>query len=159
GDFANAINAYWSPLYSWLIAFVLWIFKPNGYWESIVLHLLNFCGLVVALLAFEFLFRAFLAAQPDFARPEDESVQLPIWAWWTLGYGLFLSASLEVLTMYPTSPDVWVCAVTFLSAGLILRIWMKRGGLAYFATLGLVLGVGYLTKAFYFPLAFVFIGT
>src|SRR5262249_8175069 len=63
GDNANAINAYWSPLYSWLIAFVLWIFKPTGYWESIVLHLLDFCGLVVALLAFEFFFRAFLAVE------------------------------------------------------------------------------------------------
>jgi len=52
--------------------------------------------------------------------------------------------------MYPTSPDVWVCAATFLSAGLILRISIK-GGLPYFGALGLVLGLGYLIKTFYFP--------
>jgi hypothetical protein len=158
GDFANAINAYWSPFYSWLIALVLWVFKPSGYWETTILHLLDFAGLLVALLAFEFLSRNFLAAKQNFARPEGESVQLPLSAWWMLGYGLFLSATLEVLTMYPTSPDAWICGVTFLSAGLILKISMT-GRLPYFATLGLVLGLGYLMKAFYFPLAFVFIGT
>jgi len=159
GDFANAINAYWSPFYSWLIALVLWVFKPSGYWETTILHLLNFAGLLVALRAFEFFFNNFLVAKQKFARPEGESFQLPVSAWWMLGYGLFLSAALEVLSTYPTSPDAWVCGVTFLSAGLILKISIRGGGLPYFAALGLVLGLGYLTKAFYFPLALVFIAS
>jgi hypothetical protein len=159
GDFAQAINAYWSPFYSWLIALVLWVFKPSGYWESTILHLLNFAGLLVALRAFDFFFSNFLAAKQNFTRPEGESFEFPVSAWWILGYWLFLSAALEVLTVYPTSPDAWVCVVTFLSAGLILKISMKGAGLPYFAALGLVLGLGYLTKAFYFPMAFVFIGT
>ncbi len=158
GDFANAINAYWSPFYSWLIALVLWVFKPSGYWETTILHLLDFAGLLVALRSFEFFFANFLAAKQNFARPEGESL-LPVSAWWMLGYGLFLSAALEVLSMYPTSPDAWVCGVTFLSAGLVLKITIKGGGIPYFAALGLVLGLGYLMKTFYFPLAFVFIGT
>src|SRR5216684_5073752 len=143
GDFANAINSYWSPFYSWLIALVLWVFKPSGYWETTILHLLDFAGLLVALRSFEFFFANFLAAKQNFARPEGESL-LPVSAWWMLGYGLFLGAALEVLSMYPTSPDAWVCGVTFLSAGLILKIWMRGGGLPYFGALGLVLGVGYL---------------
>ncbi len=159
GDFANAINAYWSPFYSWLIALVLWVFKPGGYWETTILHLLSFAGLLVALRAFEFFFSTFLAAKEHFAQPESKSFQLPVSAWWILGYGLFLNATLEVLSLYPTSPDAWICAVTFLSAGLILKISIRGGGLSYFAALGLVLGLGYLTKTFYFPLAFVFIGT
>jgi hypothetical protein len=159
GDYAKAINGYWSPLYSWLVALVLWVFKPSAYWETTILHLLNFGGLLVALGAFEFFFGNFLAAKQSFAWPEGESIQLPLYAWWMLGYGLFLSATLEVLSMYPTTPDAWVCVVTFLCAGLIVKISMRGGGLRYFATLGLVLGFGYLTKAFFFPLAFVFIGT
>lgn len=159
GDFAHAINAYWSPFYSWLIAVVLWVFKPSAYWETTILHLLDFAGLVVALFAFEFFFRCFLVAKRHIMPPEHENLQLPPFAWWILGFGLFLSATLEVLTMYPTSPDAWVCAVTFLSAGLILKISIREGGLPYFAVLGLVLGLGYLTKSFYFPLAFVFIAT
>lgn len=160
GDFANAINAYWSPLYSWLIALVLGLFRPSGYWETTILHLLNFAGVLLALRAFEFFFTQFLAAKQTFARPEGESVQLPVVAWWILGYALFLSSTLEVMAMYPiTSPDHWVCIITFLAVGLILKIWIKGGSLPYFALLGVVLGLGYLTKAFYFPLAFVFIGT
>jgi len=159
GDFTNAINAYWSPFYSWLIAIGFWVFKPSGYWETTILHLLDFVGLLVALRAFEFFFRNFLAAKQKFARPDMENIELAISVWWMLGYALFLSTTLEVLSMYPTSPDAWVCGVTFLSAGLILKISMRGVGLPYFAALGLVLGLGYLTKAFYFPLAFVFIGT
>ena len=160
GDFANAINGYWSPFYSWLIALVLWIFKPSGYWETTILHLLNLVGLLLALRAFEFFFRQFLAAKQTFTRSEGESVQLSVTAWWMLGYALFLSATLEVMAMYPiTGPDHWVCIVTFLSIGLILKISIRGSGLSFFAALGLVLGLGYLTKTFYFPLAFVFIGT
>src|SRR5882762_9325553 len=77
-DFANAINAYWSPFYSWLIALVLWVFKPSGYWETTILHLLNLVGLLLALRAFEFFFRQFLAAKQTFTRSEGESVQLSV---------------------------------------------------------------------------------
>jgi hypothetical protein len=160
GDFANAINAYWSPLYSWLIALVLWVFKPGGYWETTILHLLNFAGLLVALRAFEFFFGNFLAATQNLRQPEGESVALPVTVWWMLGYALFINATLEVMAMYPiTAPDHWVCIVTFLAIGLILKISMRGGGPVLFGALGLVLGLGYLTKTFYFPLAFVFIGT
>ena len=161
GDFGNAINAYWSPLYSWLIALVLWIFKPGGYWESTILHLLDFAGLLAALWAFEFFFRAFLAAKARFAPQDrdDSHPKLSLLAWWVLGYGLFFSAMLEVLTMLSTSPDSWVCAVTFLASGLILKISTREGGFGHFAALGVVLGLAYLTKTFYFPLAFVFMAT
>src|SRR5712671_3448297 len=70
GDFANAINAYWSPFYSWLIALVLGIFKPSGYWETTILHVVDFAGLLAALRAFEFFFSNFLAAKENFAPPE-----------------------------------------------------------------------------------------
>src|SRR5258708_36900600 len=115
GDFANAINAYWSPLYSWLIALVLGLFRPSGYWETTILHLLNFAGVLLALRAFEFFFTQFLAATQTFARPEGESAQLPVVGWWIMGYALFLSSTLELIAMYPiTSPDHWVCIITSL---------------------------------------------
>src|ERR1700730_15801460 len=53
GDLANAITAYWSPFYSWLIGLVLRVSKPSGYWETAILHLLTFAGLLVAVRAFE----------------------------------------------------------------------------------------------------------
>src|SRR5712664_928654 len=60
GDWKNAINAYWSPFFSWLLALCLRLFHPAPYWESTLLHLLDFVGLLVALLCFEFFFQSFL---------------------------------------------------------------------------------------------------
>src|SRR5713226_6377798 len=53
-DWHNALNSYWSPLFSWILAFALGIFRPVPYWESTLLHLVNFAGFLAALLTFEF---------------------------------------------------------------------------------------------------------
>ncbi len=62
-----------------------------------------------------------------------------------------------MLTVLNTTPDVWVAAFTYLIAGLLVRIAHNRGGWHWFALLGLALGCAYLTKAFYFPISFVFL--
>jgi hypothetical protein len=58
GDWKMALNSYWSPLYSWVLGFVLHLFKPPPYWESTVIHVVNFAIFLLALRSFEF----FLAA-------------------------------------------------------------------------------------------------
>src|SRR5205807_10035282 len=60
-DWHNALNAYWSPLYSWLLALLQWIFHASSYWESSVLHGLNFAAFISALAAFEFFFTRLLS--------------------------------------------------------------------------------------------------
>jgi len=56
-------------------------------------------------------------------------------------------------------PDLWVAALTYLAAGLLLRIYSNGGGPLRFVALGLVLGCAYLAKTFYFPMSFVFLLT
>lgn len=158
-DWTHAVNAYWSPLFSWLLALCLSIFHPSPYWESTLLHLLNFAGLLLALRSFEFFFRAFLHMQEQFAASAGAEPRLPNWGWWALGYGLFLSTALFVQTVSATTPDIWVAALTFLISGLILRIRTQAGGRLLFAALGLALACAYLTKTFYFPLTFVLLPT
>lgn len=158
-DWTHAVNAYWSPLFSWLLALCLWIFRPSPYWESTLLHLLNFAGLLLTLRAFEFFFRAFLQMQKRFAGSASTERRLPDWGWWALGYGLFLSTGLLIQTVSVTTPDVWVAALTFLISGLLLRIWAQGGGWLLFAALGLALACAYLTKTFYFPMTFVLLPT
>ena len=159
GDWHHAVNAYWSPLFSWLLALCLWVFHPGPYWESPLLHLLNFTALLVSLFSFEFFFWSFLHVRKHFKWDDSDHDQLPELAWWALGYGLFLSTSLFILTASLTMPDMWVAAATYLVAGLILRIWTQGGGWALFGALGFALGCAYLTKAFYFPMTFVFLAT
>src|SRR4051795_941770 len=52
GDWHNAINAYWSPLYSWILGFFLKATKPSMYWEYPLVHLANFLIFVAALASF-----------------------------------------------------------------------------------------------------------
>src|SRR5260370_5925675 len=114
GDWKNAVNAYWSPLFSWLLALCLGIFRPNPYWESTVLHLLNFAGLLVGVRCFEFFFGTFLRIQEQFGSEVKGDLVVPEFGWWVLGYGLFLSSSLLVLSIRVSTPDMWLSALTFL---------------------------------------------
>src|SRR6266436_6436899 len=41
GDWHNALNSYWSPFFSWLLALAMGIFHPAPYWESTLLHFVN----------------------------------------------------------------------------------------------------------------------
>ena len=157
GDWKNIVNAYWSPFLSWLLALCLGVFHSSPYWDSTLLHLLDLVGLLLSLFTFEFFFRAFLRSHIQLPGSEDAEASLSELGWWTLAYSLFLSTSLFVLTVLNTTPDVWVAAFTYLIAGLVVRIAHNRGGWHWFALLGLALACAYLTKAFYFPISFVFL--
>jgi len=156
-DWHNAVNAYWSPLFSWLLALGLWIFRPGPYWESTLLHLVNFAGLLIALVCFEFLFRSFLRRSEQITSTGENSQVLSKNTWWLLGYGLFLSTTLFLLPASDTSPDIWVAAFTYVVAGLIMRIRTAGGSWRLFALLGFTLALAYFTKTFYFPTAFVWL--
>lgn len=156
-DWSHAINGFWSPFLSWLIALCLGIFHISGYWDSTLLHLLNLAALLLSLLSFEFFFHRFLRMHAQLSGSESAEHPLSQLGWWTLGYALFLSTSLLVLTILNTTPDVWVAAFTYFIAGLVVQIALDHGGRHWFALLGLTLGCAYLTKTVYFPLSFVFL--
>ena len=42
GDWHMAINAYFSPLYSWILGFFMKVLRPSPYWEYPLAHLVNF---------------------------------------------------------------------------------------------------------------------
>jgi hypothetical protein len=161
GDWHNAINAYWSPLYSWILGFFLKVLKPSMYWEYPVVHLVNFLVYMAALAAFEFFLAAFIAdrEQRDQELIKDGLVGLSEPSWWLLGYSLFISSSLILIGMRYVTPDMFVAGFVYLASALILKI---NGGAATSKTyigLGVILGFGYLAKAVMFPLGFVFLMT
>ena len=43
-DWANAVNAWWSPLYPWTVGLVLGLAKPSPRWEFPLVHLVDFVG-------------------------------------------------------------------------------------------------------------------
>jgi 4-amino-4-deoxy-L-arabinose transferase-like glycosyltransferase len=154
-DWHAAVNVYWSPLYAMLIAAARAVLHPSAYWEFTVVHVVNFFMFLVSLLCFEFFWKEFLRS-PGREQAIAEGKTFSRWAWWLLGYSLFLWSALAVISVGRVSPDQLVGADFFLCSGLLLRIRRQRGGWLEFVALGLALAVGYYAKAPMFLLAFIF---
>jgi hypothetical protein len=159
-DWANAVNAYWSPLYPWTVGLVLGIAKPSPKWEFPLVHLVNFGIFVAALFAFRFLLRALLAfeREPAPAANSRNCERLPSWALVLLAYAIFLWTALEVERLFEVTPDLAVLACVCLAAGMLLRL-SGRAALWKFVVFGLILALGYWLKAVVFPLGFVILAT
>jgi hypothetical protein len=150
-DWANAINAVWSPLYSWILGLVNFVVKPTMQWEFPIVHIINFFIYLFALACFEFMW-----GRVRYVGKDDTSQYLPDPLWWTLGYLLFIWISLSLIQMWAVTPDMLMAGLVFLAAGLFARIRSGDDRLRLFLSLGLVLGLGYLSKTFMFSIALVF---
>ena len=159
GDWRTAVNGLWSPLYGVLVSTVLKIIHPSISSEFPFVHLIGLAIYVIAMACFDFLWREFgqiLIERTD--SPQGQWVTFPQWAWYILGYSLFLWVSLQLIEVLPEGPDMLLSACAYLASALILRISRDKAKPSTFAWLGLALGLGYLTKAILFPLSFVFLG-
>ena len=158
-DWHTAINSYWSPLYSWLIALGLVIARPSPYWKFAVVHLVNFGMYLFALGCFCFLMREMIRHQGNqrAGLVAHRVVTLPDWALLALGYSLFIWSSLVLVTLQLESPDMLVAAFVYLATAMLLCIRRQPSSLARFALLGIVLGLGFLAKSIMFLLTPVFL--
>ncbi len=155
-DWHNAINAYWSPMYSWLLALVFALTHTSLYWEATVLHLVNFVIYLFALGCFGFFFRELTALCGE--RAAGVEAQSPqSWAWTVFGYSLFTYSSLELVGVGTDKPDMFVSAIFFLATAILIRIRRGQTSRQAYVSLGAVLAVGYLAKSVLFPLTFVFL--
>jgi len=152
-DWANAINAVWSPLYSWILGFANFVFKPSMEWEFPAVHIINFIIYLGAFASFEFMW-----ANVRLDETNGKSHRIPDWLWWTLGYLLFIWTSLSLIQIWSVTPDMLMAALVFLAAGIISKIRAGEENYRLFLSLGLILGLGYLSKTFMFSVALVFLG-
>lgn len=147
GDFGALVNGVWNPIYAIIQGFFLFLLKPGLYSEIIVVHIVNFFTYAFALFCFEFFFRRFI---------EDKQEE-EVWMWMCLGYSLFIWSSTNLITISGVTPDMLLSGFVYLASGLLLKIKVGLKNWVNFVLLGLVLGLGYLTKEAMFPIAFVFI--
>lgn len=152
-DWANAVSAVWSPLYSWILGLVNFIFKPSMEWEFPTVHIVNFLIYLFALASFEFMW-----SKVRKKNSQSESHRLSDPLWWALGYLLFIWTSLSLIQIWSVTPDMLMAALVFLAAGLVARIRSGDENPRIFLGLGLILGLGYLSKTFMFSVALVFLG-
>ena len=151
-DWVNAINPVWSPLYSWIIGLVNFTFKPAMQWEIPTVHAVNFVIYLFALVSFEFMW-----GRVRNKKPQSGLLHLSELEWWSLGYLLFIWTSLSLIQIWSVTPDMLMAALVFLASGLLAQIRSEDGSHRSFLYLGLILGLGYLSKSFMFYMALVFL--
>ncbi|MFB2833906.1 glycosyltransferase family 39 protein [Floridanema evergladense] len=159
GDWQAAINGNWSPLYSWILGLFFFIFKPSSYWEFPTVKLANFLIYLFSLACFEFLLSTVISGYKakSLSKSSQETFLIPEWVWLIWGYTLFIWSSLRWIGVECDTPDMFTAGVVYLAAAIVLRIHTKSSSWRNFVILGVVLGIGYLSKSVMFPLAFVFL--
>jgi hypothetical protein len=159
GNWGSAINGYWSPMYSWILAGWLGLVKPAPFTEPRSVHFLGLFIFVASLAAFEFFLSELLTARGKrTGRAPDLVPAVPDREFRLLAYGVFLWAWFHWFNVVIT-PDLLMTVFVYLAAGLLLRIRAGEGHWPTFALLGVCLALAYMAKTAMFPLSFIFLGT
>ncbi|MBV8833452.1 MAG: hypothetical protein JO108_30005 [Acidobacteriaceae bacterium] len=138
GDWLHALNPYWSPLYTWLLAGAFAIFHPSMHWELPLIHAVNFLEFVAAFAAWEWLTAEWELWQGPPARPLLVDVT---------GYCVLLWAGLRLTELWRfNNADTLVMALLIAAAAILVRVRRGISTNRDFALFGLVLGVGFLAK-------------
>lgn len=151
------VNAYWSPLYPFLLSLVFRYFHPAVQWEFTAAHLLNFALYSASFASFELFLQELILLRDTAGESTEESLPVSPRTLRICGYIFFLWASYFWLGPAWVTPDLCVAAIVYLTTALLLLIRRRQGGWLAFAEFGALLGLGYLAKAAMFPLAFVFL--
>jgi hypothetical protein len=151
GHWSAALNGIWNPFYPILLGGTLAVLHPTALLEYPLVHLLLFIIFVVTLCCFSIFLKEMILLRSETVTTDEDRVAE--WVWILLGYTLFLWSSLRLIGVGETNPDMVVAAVVYMASALVVRIFRaKAGGLTYLS-LGVTLGVGYLTKSIMFPIS------
>jgi hypothetical protein len=130
-DWQTAINAFWSPLYSWLLWLTFWLIDATWYWESTLVHLLNFVLYVAALASFRFFLRELtsIGRASTFGQAPTAIDGLSPWVWQILSLAICTDALLRMPHLDRAAPDIAVAAIFLLATALLARLSRGRNGL------------------------------
>jgi hypothetical protein len=144
-DWATAINAYWSPLYAWILAIALKMSGGTVGEELAAVHLANGILFFVA-------FGAFLLLLREIGPPAafKESI------WLAIGGGLFFWTSLDLITVDDVTPDMCAAALVYAAAWALVRA-RRSGRMMAAVAVGVVCGLSYLARTMMLPVAMVFV--
>lgn len=156
GDWNAALNAMWSPLYSWLLGAAVYLINPAPEWEFPLAHFVNFILYLAALSAFYFFLREVgIERRRRHQNFFADKGYLSDWVFKATAYLIFLWATLFLIKLKHIVPDLGVAAIVFLEAGLLLRL-RKTESVHLFALFGAILGIGYLVKTPLLPIGALF---
>ena len=158
GNFDYAVNGHFSPLYPMILAIFIRPFQSDSLLEFFAVRAINF----LIFSSIIFLFQAFLSRFLDqyygkFSSTPGSSPVMSRSQFVIVSYALFAWGCFGLTIVSRVNPDMCVVGMTFAAATILLSF--KAGHVSYlqFVLFGTVLGIGYLFKAIFFPLSFVFL--
>ncbi|HEY3381002.1 MAG TPA: hypothetical protein VGK32_04495 [Vicinamibacterales bacterium] len=152
GRWADSINGYWNPLYSWILGVTMAVVRPSARFEYPTVEAVDFLIFLATLAAFAWFLRGVRQVYPGLAAagPANRPV-IPDWAWVVGGYTLFTWSAVRWISLSSNTPDMCGAALAFAAWGLLFRLDQRERPRSY-VVLGFVLGLGYLSRT---PLLFV----
>ena len=144
-DWHTALNGFWGPLYTWLLALGMGGFHPGIRTELVMVRTLNFVLFAAALCTFSRYWRA-VAGWSE--RTSGDEISIPLaspFVWITLGYLLFIATFAWFVDL--VTPDILVATIVFAIAAFLFKLNdRQQHGIAAYAWLGLLLALGYYAK-------------
>ncbi|MBN9396573.1 MAG: hypothetical protein J0H83_15095 [Candidatus Melainabacteria bacterium] len=130
GDWRMALNSYWSPMYSWLLALLSLVWPVDPYFKIAIFKAANLLALLAAACCFDLLVQRLVTSKmlsSDLAWPARL---------------FFIAANVFAIGVWRDTPDMLLSAFLYLAVYLALG----RSARGAFAA-GLALGAAFLTKA------------
>ena len=151
GHWSRAVNGVWSPLYAAILGIVNGLVHPSPRWEYPLVHLILFVLFLFTFACYDFFLLQLLQVRGSLESAGSDASSPP--ALLSIGYVLFLWATLRLVGVDETNPDMLVAAFFYAACGLLLLIHRRDGVWLPFIALGTVLGLGFLTKSIFLPVS------
>ncbi len=119
------VNAYWSPLYPFLLSLVFRQFHPPVQWEFTAAHLLNFAVYLASLASFELFLEELILQRQAACESHEKSLHVSPRTVWIWGYVFFLWASYFWLGLAWVTPDLCVAVLVYPHCSASAT-WRKR---------------------------------
>lgn len=158
GDPGYAVNGHFSPLYPTILALFIRPFQSDSLLEFSVVRAINFLIFVFAILLFQLFLSRFLDQYyRQFGSTSDSSPAMSRFQFTIVSYIILAWSCFGLAIVSRVNPDMCVTGMTFAAAAILLSFKDGQVSRARFVLFGAALGIGYLFKAIFFPLSFIFL--
>lgn len=152
-DWSTALNAYWGPLYSVLIAVTLRLTRARGPEEFVAVRALNFLIVGFWTYAFSKCWRAIASWGGNCGPGNTPLAEVSPFGWVLLGYVLLLAKTAWLVD--EVTPDILVAGIVLLTIAQLLSLdefnqASDTGGLFRYVRFGFLLAGGFYAKAIFF---------
>ncbi len=121
GGLHQIVNAYWSPLYPFLLSLVFRCFHPPVQWEFTLAHLLNLALYIVSFVSFELFLKELILEREAAGKSAEKCLPVSPRTLWIWGCVFFLWAIYYWLGPVWVTPDLCVAVLVYCDVSLIVR--------------------------------------